>query len=63
MCIFLKMRCTQPVTLERQKVAQVVDALITDIPETSRIHSVLFGMHRTIGPYLAAIDRILISLI
>jgi hypothetical protein len=32
------------------------------IIETSRMHLVLFGMqNRTLGPYLAAIDRILIS--
>jgi hypothetical protein len=30
--------------------------------ETNWIHLVLFGMHMTFGPYLAAINRILISL-
>jgi hypothetical protein len=41
-------------------------ALITGhfITETNRIHLVLFGMHNwTFGPYLAAINRILISFV
>jgi hypothetical protein len=35
---------------------------LLDIAETIRIHLVLFGMqNRTLGPYLAAMHRILIS--
>jgi hypothetical protein len=34
------------------------------IPETDRIHMVLFGMPtRTLGPYLAAINKIVISIV
>jgi hypothetical protein len=51
-----------PLMLFMHHLKRACKVLISDITETNRIHMVLFGMkNRTLGPYLAAINGFLIS--